>query len=117
MFMRPSNPKYGGANYQIAKGRVDETDSDFLYTAIREGEEELGLIASNIKKIYYIGEFFGRTHIYVANIKSIDKFTEFTDETESVVWMTADEFIQNGRELHKSVVSTLDELCNTQFTS
>ena len=116
LFMRPSDPKYGGDFFQIAKGRVDDTDSDFLHTAIREGQEELGLVPSNIRKIYYLGEFFGRTHLYVANVHSRDNFDSYTNETDAVAWMTSTQFMEEGRELHKPVISTLDELCDVQFT-
>ena len=47
--MIPSDPAYGGTEPQIAKGRVEEEGEE--EAAIREGEEELGLIRANINKI------------------------------------------------------------------
>ena len=115
LFMRPSNPFYGGDQFQIAKGRVEDDDADTLQTAIRECGEELGLIPSNILKFVYLGVFFGRTHIYLIHVKDKNNFSQPTDETGEVKWLTSKEFMQCGRELHKHVITTLDELCNVKF--
>lgn len=44
--MIPSDPAYGGTSPQIAKGKTDNISSK--ETALKEGEEELGLKKSNI---------------------------------------------------------------------
>ena len=58
MFMMPSDPKFGGSNYQIAKGRKESGETD-LEAAIREASEELGLKPSNIESINkeFLGSF------------------------------------------------------------
>ena len=38
MFMVPSNPNYGGTEYQIAKGHIDKGETHYK-AAIREGKE------------------------------------------------------------------------------
>ena len=48
--MIPSDPKYGGPLLQMGKGGIDEGETA-EQAAIREGYEELGLLASNIKNI------------------------------------------------------------------
>jgi len=52
MFFIPSDFRYGGDKYQIAKGRVDPWE-DVETAAIREAFEELGLNKRNIKKLFY----------------------------------------------------------------
>lgn len=102
-FMKPSDPKYGGSDYQIAKGRIEDGE-DPLDAAIRESSEELGLRSSNIDQIYECGKWLGRTHFYVATVKRKEDFGQFHFETESTKWMTPNEFETNGRELHRDIV-------------
>ncbi len=105
MFMKPSDSKYGGADYQIAKGKIEDGESD-EDGAFREAQEELGLFAPNTKNRVCLGTFLGRTAFFVAEVidMSKDKFGDTTKETESVKWMTPEEFQKEGRDLHKSVV-------------
>jgi hypothetical protein len=46
----------------------------------------------------------GRTSVYVAEIKDKTMFGEPMFETERVEWMTLDQFIADGRQLHVHVV-------------
>jgi predicted NUDIX family NTP pyrophosphohydrolase len=105
LFMKPSNPKYGGSSFQIAKGKVDEGE-DTQDGAFREAQEELGLFTPNTKNVKKLGTFLGRTTIYIAEVidPSPNKFGDYTSETGEIKWMTADEFQVDGRSLHKSIV-------------
>jgi predicted NUDIX family NTP pyrophosphohydrolase len=113
LFMVPATTEFNKANPdlklpQIAKGRVERFEQP-LPAAIRECAEELGLVEGNIEATIEGGVVLGRTHIYA--FKVVDAaptaFTEFSSETESVVWMTYDQFMMEGRELHKPVVDML----------
>lgn len=103
LFMRPSNPEYGSDTFQIAKGKMEEGETT-LETAIREGKEELGLFIGNIEKTYDLGNFLGRTTVYLVEIKSKDLFGDPHFETKETKWMTAEEFQAEGRDIHKPVV-------------
>ncbi len=107
LFMRPSDHEYGGFYYQIAKGKVEDEDETFYDAAIRESMEELGLFRGNIIKTEEVGTFMGRTAIFVSKIKHKDLFGEPSFETESTKWMTLEEFLMDGRDLHKPVVQAI----------
>ena len=103
LFMKPSNPKYGGDTFQIAKGKHEDGESP-EEAGLREGNEELGLFSGNIDHIHELGEFLGRTHMFVARINDPDLFGDPHHETGDVKWMTPTEFQAEGRDLHKPVV-------------
>lgn len=126
MFMKPSDPVFGGceeivehadgttstvfvSRYQLAKGKVEDGES-YYDAAIRESKEELGLFVGNIEYTEFLGTFMGRTHVYVSKINDVDMFGEPSFETESVVWMTLDEFLAEGRDLHKPTVQAAHRL-------
>lgn len=103
MFMRPSDPEFGGDTYQIAKGKV-EVGETHLAAALREAKEEIGLFIGNVIKTEEVGQFMGRTTVFVSKIKDTSMFGEPSFETSDVKWMTLEEFVESGRELHKPVV-------------
>lgn len=103
LFMKPSNPKFGGAEFQLAKGRVDPGENE-KEAAIREGGEELGLFRGNILKILDLGTFLGYTRVYLAKIKDPNLFGDPHFETGETKWMTPPEFIASGRTIHRLVV-------------
>lgn len=109
MFMKPSDPEFGGPEFQIAKGRVED-DEDFQTAAIREAKEELGLFSGNVLLIEDVGNFLGRTQVYVAKIKDKDMFGEPSFETCDVRWMTVEQFEQEGRPLHVPVVKAANRV-------
>lgn len=114
MFMKPSDGKYGGDEFQIAKGRIEE-DENPLAAAVREAHEELGLREENIKWIKKCGLFLNTHHIFMVEVRSMDKrkFDKVTFETGDTIWMELDEFMRNGRKLHRPIVET----CHSRFTS
>lgn len=103
MFMRPSNPEFGGDEFQLAKGRVEENEST-RDAALREAKEELGLFLGNVSAVEEVGLFMGRTTVYVAKVIDKEMFGEPSFETDGVAWMTLEEFERSGRPLHRPVV-------------
>jgi len=103
MFMRPSDPEFGGVLFQIAKGKIDDGE-DTKTAAIREAREELGLFSGNLIFVEELGNFMGRTTIYYGKVKNKDVFGQPSFETSDVKWLTLDEFLETGRELHRPVV-------------
>lgn len=103
MFMRPSNPEYGGDTFQLAKGKVEDGETNEV-AALREAKEELGLFVGNVSLTEELGTFMGRTTIYVAKVKEKDLFGEPGFETDAVRWMSEQEFMVEGRDLHKPIV-------------
>jgi 8-oxo-dGTP pyrophosphatase MutT (NUDIX family) len=102
-FMVPTDQKYGGSDPQFAKGRIEKNENH-EESAIREAKEELGLKEDNVEWIYYLGQFLGRTHIHICEVKSKNDFDEPHYETESTHWMTLEDFMTGGRELHRPVI-------------
>lgn len=103
MFMKPSDPKFGGPDWQMAKGRV-EGDDDNMDTAIREGAEELGLKESNIISVNELGSYLGRTTVFICEVKNESDFNPFHYETGDIIWMNVEEFSKKGRDLHIQIV-------------
>ena len=111
MFMLPSDPMYGGDRFQIAKGKMDPGET-IQQTAIREASEELGLFTSNIVSTHLVGEFLGRTTVYIVKIDDPNLFGVPSFETGDVAWLTMKEFNDVGRELHRPVVQAAFDLIN-----
>lgn len=109
LFMKPSDPKYGGSNFQIGKGKLEEGE-DPKEAGLREAGEELGLFKGNIEQVTKVGQFMGRTHVFIAKIKDKDLFGKPHFETEETKWLTLDEFLKEGRELHKLVIKAAARL-------
>ena len=103
LFMKPSNKDYGGDEYQVAKGKKEEGETN-EETAFREAGEELGLFEGNILQKHTLGQFLGRTTFFLAKIEDKSLFGDSCDETGSVKWMTPEQFQTEGRNLHKPVV-------------
>ena len=104
LFMKPSCSKYGGDKYQIAKGKKEKNDKTLKHTAIREAYEELGFNISNVKQMWKLGVYLGRTTIYVAKMNNMWDFSEFGHETKSIKWLTCEEYYTVGRELHVPII-------------
>ncbi len=108
MFMKPSNPEFGGHEFQIAKGRVEDGE-DVRTAALREAKEELGLFLSNLSTVEELGVFMGRTTLYVAKVKDRSLFGEPSFETMETAWLSLDQFAHIGRDLHFAAVKTAHE--------
>jgi len=109
MFMKPSDTMYGGDKFQLCKGVIEEGE-DHRTAVLRESAEELGLRQSNMLSLTELGNFLGRTTVYVAKVKDRVSFDEPHFETSEVTWFTCDEFIKFGRELHAEIVQLADQV-------
>ena len=105
LFMKPSDTKYGGNGFQIAKGKYEEGETA-VEAAYREAGEELGLFGPNVDESTELGTFMGRTTIFIAKIKDKGMFGDPHFETAEVKWMTPEEFQREGRDLHRPVVKS-----------
>lgn len=103
LFMRPSDPDFGGDRLQIAKGKIEDGETA-MAAALREAKEEIGLFIGNVIKTEEVGVFMGRTTVFVAKVKDRNMFGEPSFETSDVQWMTLAEFLDVGRDLHQPVV-------------
>lgn len=103
LFMRPADSRYGGDQFQIAKGKVEDGETT-EQAAIREASEELGLVEENIGNVIYLGQFLGRTSFYVAEVKDKSLFNAPHFETDITAWLTLTEYQQVGRQLHIPIV-------------
>ena len=106
MFMKPSDSKYGGNEFQIAKGRVEDGEHA-KDAALREAGEELGLRSNNVVSINHLGTFLGYTDIFYGPIKDMEDFGKTTFETSETTWMTPEEFFNTGRSIHIPIIKSL----------
>lgn len=110
LFMKPSDPTFGGSHFQIAKGHVDPTDQSFLSAALRECEEELGVSPDQLENIKPVGIFHGRTHYFLGRLKKDYILKPFCSETGEIAFLDEGTFSLIGRELHRDVVKKAKEL-------
>ena len=103
MFMKPSDGKYGGKQFQIAKGKIEDGE-DAKTAAIREASEEIGLKEENLDNCRYFGTFLGYTELYYGRVKDKDDFGSTTHETEEAKWIEVEEFYKIGRPLHIPII-------------
>ena len=103
LFMKPADSRYGGDQFQIAKGKVEEGESS-EQAALREASEELGLVRTNIGSPLFLGEVLGRTSFYVVAVKDKSIFTDPHFETSETAWMSVSEYQNSGRMLHLPIV-------------
>ena len=101
--MKPSDPKFGGDKFQIAKGKVDDGENA-EEAAKREAHEELGLKGSNLETTKYFGTFMGYTELFYGRIKNKDDFDEFCYETGETEWIDVNVFAKTGRSLHIPII-------------
>ena len=118
LFMKPSDPAYGGSQFQIAKGHQEEGE-DLAVTAMREASEELGISDDNIEKPLMFVGIVGTIHVYAGRIINPKQLSAVTFETGARKWLTPEQFASEGRGIHKAVVqlaadkiSKLDEGMN-----
>ena len=107
-FMVPSDPRYGGTRPGIAKGELDKGEST-LEAAIREAEEEIGLVKSNMKmetlKLVWNGmENSTSLVVYMCKVKNQFDFVTPHYETGETFWLTTSEFSRIGKHEHVEIV-------------
>jgi predicted NUDIX family NTP pyrophosphohydrolase len=103
LFMVPTDNEWIDSVPQISKGRLEQ-DEMLLKAAIREAKEELGLKSSNLIRIEPIGQY-STIMFYVGQINNPVDFDPFdTTETQKTVWLTLEQYQEEGRALHLPVV-------------
>lgn len=115
--MVPSNPKFGGALPQMGKGGIDDGETAEA-AAMREGHEELGLLASNVKKIHQIAtaKIVGKREgyditVFAAEVFDKDNFEPHGYEAKWSGWVELDEAIKVSRKNQQQFLKKL----KTQF--
>lgn len=115
MFMVPSDPFYGGPDPQIAKGGIDNGETAAT-TAVREGEEELGLRVWNIVAFTQVSaptaiepERDYTLEVFAAKVEDPAAFDLPHYETGAVHWLTLDEFNAVGRPAHRKIVAKIHQ--------
>lgn len=116
LMMVSSNPKFGGPRPMLSKGKIEEGETT-LECAIREAEEELGLLRENMngspfmiadKRVELRSGAYNLT-VYAVEIKERWNFGMWCDETEYTAWFTALEFKEQGRKDHIQFVEQLEQ--------
>lgn len=116
LMMVSSDPKFGGPRPMISKGKIEDGEGT-LEAAIREAEEELGLKRRNMKMMTINGIAAERVTLHsgtydltLYSCEIIDRydFDKWCDETEYTVWMTLEEFREDGRKDHIKYVEMLE---------
>ena len=100
----------------ISKGKIEDGETP-LIAAVREAEEELGFKQRNIRgEILSIAEgrqelYSGAYHLTVYGVEIQDRydFDNWCDETEYTLWLSLDEFRQQGRRDHLKFLEALEE--------
>lgn len=108
LFMIPTENEWIASVPQVSKGRIEPGEIT-IKSAIREAEEELGLKKSNLLRIEPIGQF-STIMFYVGQVNDPNDFIDFDrTETMETKWLTLDEYISEGRDLHIPVVQAAVE--------
>jgi 8-oxo-dGTP pyrophosphatase MutT (NUDIX family) len=86
LLVKSSNPDFGGSDWQVPKGVVDG-DESWQEAAIREAEEEAGLIRSNISSINFLCDY-NSIEIFAIQVFDPLNFNRPGYETSEVKWFT-----------------------------
>lgn len=115
LFMIPSDPFYGGDKPQISKGHMDKGETP-LESAIREGEEEIGLKKSNIKsykkfksKIQGMQDSY-IMYVYAIELKDKNNFGKVGRESTGRVWINEKDINQVRKSQYNIVKHFLNVL-------
>ena len=106
--MRPSDPDYGGTDWQIAKGEM-EPGLSLLDNAMKEGAEELGLKLSNTLGEPWLVTTDVRLSItvFAVQIQDPDDFDQPHYETGDTTWLSLPADLSQVRDIHQHILSKL----------
>ena len=115
LFVKSSNPAYGGDKFMIAKGQMEPNENP-RDAALREGKEECGLKPDNLKpesiRLAWQGKISGLVDtasmsIYIGEVIDPINFSATDFEVSETKWMTLEQFQSSGRGSHRQIV----EIC------
>ena len=120
LFMRPSNPQYGGPHLQIAKGKIEQFEEP-VDAAVREACEELGITKDSffpqtlslIWEDKYSNGLFCK--IWMARLKDNIILQQPCYETGEIAYLTLENFLLYGRDIHHKIVIKADKFLNQQY--
>lgn len=116
LFVKSSDPKFGGDKFMIAKGHVDSGENE-IQAGLREAHEECGLkqtnLIQNTIRIGWKGEITGYTEnsemtIFIGEVLDPTDFDKPGFEVSSTKWMTLKEFYSVGRKSQVNIVKSCE---------
>ena len=104
MLMKPSDPAYGGSDFQFCKGQIDPGENA-LQTAIREAKEELGIKIKNAEdvKLLWDNKNYNMKYYFVIVDSKKQNYTPHF-ETSAVVWWDLDKAEKDMRDWQRKVI-------------
>lgn len=117
---RNPNIRQGG-EISFPGGRKDKNDKDFMFTAIRETSEELGIEKNKMQNISYFGTLVSATGVIIEtfmcklDIKDFDEINYSKDEVEKIIFVPIKFFIENEAVEEKITVHNIPENDLTKY--
>jgi len=96
-----SDPKYGGSDFQIAKGEIDEGETP-MEAAIREAKEELGFTVNGAPKLLWNDKKNRMHYFYI--ITDTKKLGQHDYETGKVEWWSLDKAEKDMRDWQRKLI-------------
>jgi len=84
LLVKPSDPNYGGPDFQVPKGVIDPGETS-IDTALREAEEEAGLNQGNMVSIFKVHNYDHIT-LYAIEVVRMEDFNQPDYEVAEARW-------------------------------
>ncbi len=112
---KSSDPKFGGPDWQIAKGVIDPGETSKV-AALREGQEELGITPDSIDygtltqlPTIRMTKYQYTVETYCVRVVDTSKFVDPHHETGDTTWMGLEEFLTIGRPDNRPIIQNAYE--------